>query len=1036
MRDVLSVTELVAAARCAAAWLWRAAGRHVVAICLFFVIAASTILSELDKLLKAMHPVGRAAYGVSGLSPFLGGPSPQDVVTNSWQAWAMTAGQPGSHPPNPIWIVDWYAGIDSLALVPFYSLLMFVLLRRASVFYSDKRDDAIGTSSNRAVYRRCINVALALVPAVWAVDWSENFCQAWVANGHFGFFSYAASTLTHLKYFLFIVILFVIAAAWIGVAWLRRGQLYTRPQGSSIHPRALDPATSQPPASDWRPDWVKELVLCRVHVAIVVAFVALLIGPGPIAGQSIDVMRWMADHYARIAVPIALLTLFTAVLGIGCRRTLKNRQQKWNISSSVSVSRVVLGLSVALLVPLLLLNVLAHVPIPIGLVVPPGIAAVVAALSWFAIGAQTEDASQLGKATFVSRLVVATPFIAFGVAAIRAATGDVFYSGGARPLLLLVAVGVPFLAAGGVTYGILEWVDRSADTPQAHGQWFSRWGAKIFFWPGFAAAVLFVIGAWFSPWRTARWSDGAISVTVEAMIVAAYAGFAITVLAERIPVPPVFALLRLRRLPVLTLLVIWFVVASAIDHPGTHPVRILDNRGNVPYPYTLGSAFKSWSSEPKAGLVTVDSGKDCGTSTSPAGGKHKLPCKIRPLVLVSAVGGGVRAAYWTALVLNCLVDAPSSCGGKGRSPVDPRSIFAASGASGGSLGLVDYTTRQEHPTDVGKDWVRQTLGGDFLGPTFARMFLVDAPNAFVRATFWDDRAATLEKAWERPWKHPASDLGEGLYQRGKRFPILLLNGTSVVDGCRFETSVLSVAAGDLLASGSAPSTGPVDDCRSTASVDPLTGASTGSQRNPWVLSATKDILDYLCPGQDVRLSTAALLSARFPYISPSGKIGCANYHNDPAYVVDGGYYDNTAVSPLIELWTRLRTLVAAWNRDHTDACIVPFLVEIDNHYAQPAAPVAGARPHELTIPLTTLGTVRDAHEANSSVEAALSLSPRDVAFIYPRSHPGTEAPLGWTLSSTSRTDLEQQLSNPGVANELKKAWKFFKPGRTCALAPR
>ena len=249
--------------------------------------------------------------------------------------------------------------------------------------------------------------------------------------------------------------------------------------------------------------------------------------------------------------------------------------------------------------------------------------------------------------------------------------------------------------------------------------------------------------------------------------------------------------------------------------------------------------------------------------------------------------------------------------------------------------------------------------------------------------------------------------------------------TSVTEGCRFETSVLAAAVNDPLLDGHQPAT--PRDCRSPV---PIEANPTNGSAN-WTLAATKDIDEYVCPAQDVRLSTAALFSARFPIISPSGKIGCKDFGNGSSYVVDGGYYDNTGASTISELWTKLQTMVATTNHAAGNGpCIVPYLIEIDNHYGPPSPPTS-ARPNEVTVPTTTLNTVRDGHEADWLLGLANQFGKSRVAVIYPRSHPGAEAPLG-TLSRTTEKDLEDQLKNEQVEQELETARGFFTPALRAA----
>src|SRR5690606_37338373 len=65
-----------------------------------------------------------------------------------------------------------------------------------------------------------------------------------------------------------------------------------------------------------------------------------------------------------------------------------------------------------------------------------------------------------------------------------------------------------------------------------------------------------------------------------------------------------------------------------------------------------------------------------------------------PVFVVAAAGGGLRAAYWTALLLAEMDD--RTCGQFGRH------VLAASGVSGGSLGLALYAAQR-------RAWQRKPL---------------------------------------------------------------------------------------------------------------------------------------------------------------------------------------------------------------------------------------------------------------------------------------------------------------------------------------
>jgi hypothetical protein len=416
-----------------------------------------------------------------------------------------------------------------------------------------------------------------------------------------------------------------------------------------------------------------------------------------------------------------------------------------------------------------------------------------------------------------------------------------------------------------------------------------------------------------------------------------------------------------------------------------------------------------------------------------------------PLVFVSAVGGGIRAAYWTALVLGCLFEKSHPCEKTKGKAVPRRNFFAASGASGGSLGIVSYVAQSTHRAQF-PAYPAHYLRDDYLAPTMARMLFVDFPNSFLRFQKFDDRAAILEKAWERSWRKPgvSNPLKQGLFASREQWPVLFLNGTSVIDGCRFETSAVATSS---RIRGDSQSSRLVDGCLSLQHYEDPQFYTPPTKRT-WPLAGTKDLASYLCPNEDVRLSTAALLSARFPFVSPSGRVRCKD--GPSVYVVDGGYWDNTASSTIIEMYDHLRSEIAAFNLASPHDCIVPFLIQIDNHYLAATGPGHDARPKELFIPTNTLSKVRVGREADTREEAALLFSGSEFApgqitnlapgaqdrqaHIYPQAHPGIQAPLGWTLSKSAQSDLENQLMTDFNQTEIDKVRSWFDRPATCTIS--
>jgi hypothetical protein len=294
-----------------------------------------------------------------------------------------------------------------------------------------------------------------------------------------------------------------------------------------------------------------------------------------------------------------------------------------------------------------------------------------------------------------------------------------------------------------------------------------------------------------------------------------------------------------------------------------------------------------------------------------------------------------------------------------------------------------------------------------------------------------DRASVLEQAWEREWPDDALEQGVISTTSRAHVPLLLLNATNVDDGCR-----ISVSALDGNIDRATPEPQPVG-CRSNALFDeapgttPDVGAPTGLADGS-VLPATYDLADYLCDGGDVRLSTGALLSARFPYVNPSGRItpdrGCGADLPPTLHAVDGGYLDTSGASTLVELTTVLQPLVERWNRAHAaeGRCIVPFAVQIDNGFESTAAPTP-TRPKQLLVPPSALSASRIGRAAEAKaalaflysrplpgVEVEGTAGARPLADRYAHfvneAHPGPGAPLGWAQSRLSQRELERQQS--------------------------
>ena len=140
--------------------------------------------------------------------------------------------------------------------------------------------------------------------------------------------------------------------------------------------------------------------------------------------------------------------------------------------------------------------------------------------------------------------------------------------------------------------------------------------------------------------------------------------------AERWTPPTALRLLGLQRIPVLSLLLVWALLGAYLARAsGFHDVRRVAAPGHeAAVAIEPEARFEDW-------LAAQDDDED-----------------MVPLVMVTASGGGIRAAAWTATMLDCVFDlgaaGPSRDDVPAPCPEAPFGrLFAANGASGGSVGI-------------------------------------------------------------------------------------------------------------------------------------------------------------------------------------------------------------------------------------------------------------------------------------------------------------------------------------------------------------
>lgn len=420
-----------------------------------------------------------------------------------------------------------------------------------------------------------------------------------------------------------------------------------------------------------------------------------------------------------------------------------------------------------------------------------------------------------------------------------------------------------------------------------------------------------------------------------------------------------------------------------------------------------------------------------------ANGCAMTPVDCPPIVLVAAEGGGSRAAFYTATIIGALLDATRANPDRYRDFA--RSVFAMSGVSGGALGITlartalldagrsqappcrhsdpawfGYDTEGKDPTSSWRSCLQLLASGDYLSPTIIGATLRDSLAVLFSAltgTNVEDRAALLEQSMEAHYSTVVAggdaacsgddDDARGLcrpfgylppLKDGVWLPLLFLNATSVDSGRQIIATDLDIGA----------ESGNHERCDDLYPFSYSVFEVLASGGPPAYERPTGCIYPGLDDAPDVRLSTAVVMSARFPLVSPKG-----NLRNRAGVtierVIDGAFFDNTGLESLTPLITLLRE-----RRLH------PLVIHIANKpwearrpgaFEIPGRQANRSNPHHvqmnttsrsswadsidmLTSPLLALNNARLGHVERAEAEIMNLLASDSMsAYVSPRLYP-------------------------------------------------
>ncbi|BBO30079.1 hypothetical protein AltI4_44670 (plasmid) [Alteromonas sp. I4] len=312
------------------------------------------------------------------------------------------------------------------------------------------------------------------------------------------------------------------------------------------------------------------------------------------------------------------------------------------------------------------------------------------------------------------------------------------------------------------------------------------------------------------------------------------------------------------------------VLISWLVDTDNHEVRRVYLKEQVSYAYAdFSEAWKTFS----INLSKSD------LYLKPSTNETEQRVRKKPVFFVASQGGGLRAAYWSAVGMGYL---------EARIPGFSQHVFSLAGVSGGSVGNSFYAASLNQPVvqnqclALTKDLhlacgLEHALGTDYLSPVLTSFLYNDLLYRFFPLSSLPfmvrDRAEVLETSWEKGFARVFSSNNmqaklQSLYQSDDDnwLPLLMSMGAHQESGTRLVTAPFPIEQDIFI-----------------------------NQYNTYDLMACDNGIGINC---DMRLSTVALNAARFPFVTPAGTLAkkSENGSNIPwkekDHIIDGGYVEN------------------------------------------------------------------------------------------------------------------------------------------------
>jgi hypothetical protein len=344
-----------------------------------------------------------------------------------------------------------------------------------------------------------------------------------------------------------------------------------------------------------------------------------------------------------------------------------------------------------------------------------------------------------------------------------------------------------------------------------------------------------------------------------------------------------------------------------------------------------------------------------------------------PVYIVLADGGASRSGYWVASVLGAWQDESIR---KDSSDKFSDHLFCLSGASGGSVGNATFYALLKNNSQQADYTLKaqRFLRNDFLSSCLAYYLGPDLGRHFFPWIPFQDRAEAISETmdyWsESQLQGVFSKNISDVFDSSGRLPILFINTTHVQEGIPAVVSPIKLGFSERM--------------------DVLT-----------IVDSTRS--EGL---GNISFSKATMLSARFPYISPAGKIG-------KHYFVDGGYFDNSGAGIVHEM---LQSLVQEIRNDSLLSTKLRFeVIHITN--TPDAAALRELHPltNDLAAPLVTVFNTYDAQtqvndkRLNTFLIQLYGKGIEDINLYRTGKH--ESYPMNWVISEFQLNKMRERLED-------------------------